>query len=715
MPESLETKAAKHILIVDDDAMVRLLARAALADLDVRIDEASDGAEAVALFQDAQFDLILLDVEMPILDGLTACERIRSLPGGADVPILIATGLDDAGAIVDAYERGATDFIIKPISWSIFAQRVRYLMRANESFKALRESEGRLHDAHRLAHLGDWVWNLRTGQADWSEEILRIFGWEASAESVSYADFLEAVHPEDRSAVTHAVGEALERQDGFGLAHRLNRADGAERVLFSQGRVQVDDRGEPMQLRFVMQDITERREAEERIHRLSAYDALTGLFNRDEFIQYAQRALSAASEVGGLLALIVLDVDRFKRINDTLGHTAGDEVLRTVAARIVQTTRSFGPLIQPDVQHETLVALARSGGDEFMIALTGFRDIAGVPLFVQHVMEALAAPIQAMTEEVFFSCSVGIALGPEDGTDVNELLMKADTALMHARAEGGNCFRFYATEMNRRAAERIGLEARLNRALENDELELHYQPQIDLATGEVVAFEALLRWFPADRPPVPPGEFIPIAEESGLIVKLGDWVIRAACLQLRAWREAGYAPVRVAVNLASRQFLEPGLVETVTQLLAETGTASECLELELTERILMADAVEVRAKLHALKEIGVKLSVDDFGTGYSSLAYLKRFPLDTLKIDRSFIIELGEDPTDAAIVSAIVALSRGLNLSTIAEGVETQAQRNLLVDLGCAQAQGYLFSRPLPASEVVSFLIRGVRARSSAP
>jgi predicted signal transduction protein with EAL and GGDEF domain len=323
--------------------------------------------------------------------------------------------------------------------------------------------------------------------------------------------------------------------------------------------------------------------------------------------------------------------------------------------------------------------------------------------FARRLLESLAQPIQAAGQDIFITASAGIAVCPNDGETVDTLLRNADVAVRHAKDEGGNGFRFYSKEMNERALDRLNLETRLNRALEHQELSLFFQPQIDLGSGHTVGFEALLRWHPADRAPVPPNEFIPIAEETGLIIPIGEWVLHAACAQLNRWKKQGHRLRPLAVNLSARQFTQPNLAQTVCEALSTNAIEPRYLELELTESVIMRDADASRRQLEALKQLGVRLAIDDFGTGYSSMSYLKRFPLDTLKIDRSFIRDLSANPTDRDIVSAIVALGKSLKLTTIAEGVETVDQRTTLAELGCNQFQGFLVSRPVPASELAAF------------
>jgi len=705
MPNHSKPEHQARVLVVDDDSMVRVLTRAALKKLSLEVEEAGNGEEALELFMRGGFSLVLLDVEMPIMDGFTACSKIRALPQGDGVSIVIITAMDDLASIRRAFELGATDFITKPINWPMLTHRMRYLLRARNAFDQLRESQVRLSEAQRIARLGHWDWDIKTGDSLWSEETFRILGREPGEITPTYSAFLEAVHPEDRRTVSRAVCDALEGSNAFGLEHRVRLPDGSERNVFSQGRLLTGVDTEFKQLRCIVQDVTERKQAEERIYQLSYYDELTGLPNREMFMELAERMLSASRRDGSDAAILFLDIDRFKRFNDSLGHPVGDKLLQTVATRLDHSVRSSDIVAKTGFQDDFPYSLARPGGDEFLILLRGLHGPDSIANFVQRILQELALPIITDAGEIFISASVGISLFPADSVAANELVMHADTALVHAKSDGGNCFRFFAKGMNDRAVERLSLESRLNRAIDNQELQLYYQPQVNLVTGKLEGLEALLRWITPGQRSVSPAEFIPIAEESGLIGEIGKWVIEAACAQIALWCAGGYTLVPVAVNLSARQFTQPDLVETISTALTASDIAPKYLELELTERILMADVIDIRAKLFALKGIGLRLSVDDFGTGYSSLAYLKQFPLDTLKIDRSFIKDLGMDQSSEAIVSSIVALCKGLKLGAIAEGVETAAQREILRNLGCTIIQGYLMSRPVPAEDVVRFFV----------
>lgn len=696
--------SSQTVLIVDDDAMLRVLARSALGQLGLAVSEAGNGAEALELFAQNPFDIVLLDLEMPVMDGFTACHKLRALPGGTSATLIMVTGLNDSESINKAYELGATDFVTKPINWSILNQRLRFILRVREAFHALQENEAKLLETHQIANLGHWEWDVSRDFAEWSEKVFDILGRTPETFTPTYSAFLQAVHPDDRAIFNQTLGQAVEHGEAYQLEHRIVLPDGRVRHILSQGKALLGVNGQVLKIRNVVQDITQRKYAEERIFRLSYYDSLTGLPNRDMFKEYAGRMLAAAERDGSRAAVILLDLDRFKRINDSLGHTAGDALLKEAAARISSSVRQSDLFAKFQNREDLPYSLARPGGDEFVLLIRGLERTDGVSSFVQRLLANLSRPLVTMQQEVLISASVGVALFPEDGQQQDTLLSHADIALGHAKEAGGGCFRFYSKEMNQWVHERVTLESRLNHAIENAELEVFYQPQVRLDNGQLVGFEALLRWHTEGGDMISPNEFIPIAEETGLILEIGDWVLESVCRQLRTWQDHGCLPVPVAVNLSARQFSDQDLVRKIADRLSTFRLSPELLELELTERVIMRDVHENRIKLQSLKDIGVKLSVDDFGTGYSSMNYLKRFPLDVLKIDRSFVEDLVTDKNDEAIIRAIVALSKGLNLTTIAEGVETEPQRQLLASIGCDVMQGYLVSRPVPVKQAEAFL-----------
>jgi diguanylate cyclase (GGDEF)-like protein/PAS domain S-box-containing protein len=441
----------------------------------------------------------------------------------------------------------------------------------------------------------------------------------------------------------------------------------------------------------VFSDITERKASEARIAFLAQHDALTGLPNRALLHDRLEQALANAVRRQKRIALLFLDLDRFKTINDSLGHMMGDQLLQGVALRLSACVRETD-------------TVSRQGGDEFLIVLTDVEVPADAARVAEKILDRLREPFQINTQQLGTSFSIGIALYPEDGQDVESLMKNADTAMYHAKESGRNTYRFFDEVMNVNALERLHLENALRRALENNEFQLYYQPQVDLATGRIIGMEALLRWFSGTLGSVPPARFIPIAEECGLIVPIGRWVLHEACRQARHWQDAGFAPVPVAVNLSALQFRRDDIIATVRDVLETNGLDGQWLELELTESLLMQSGNAVEDTLARLKKLGVRMSIDDFGTGYSSLAYLKRFPVDRLKIDQSFVRDLNEDPDDAVLVRTIIQLGHNLRLEVIAEGTETPEQMEFLRQEGCTAAQGYLFSPPLPAEAVTGLL-----------
>ncbi len=438
-------------------------------------------------------------------------------------------------------------------------------------------------------------------------------------------------------------------------------------------------------------DLTERKEAEDRIRQLAEFDPLTGLPNRSLLSDRLAQVMARAERENRLVATLVLDLDRFKNINDSLGHTVGDQLLQGVAARLLKLVR----------QSDTV---SRLGGDEFVVVLTGLEHTAQALPVARKILDALAAPFEIGEHEMLITPSIGIALYPDNAGDPETLLKHAEAAMYHAKHQGRNTFQFFAPEFNLWATERLHIENGLRHALARDELQLHFQPQIDLSTRHIVGCEALLRWQPAEEPMVMPDRFIPIAEETGLIVPIGQWVLEQACGQLARWDAEGIPPIHMAVNVAVPQLRQPGFVDKVRHTLEQTGIAPSRLEIEVTESVLLDKDERISTTLEGLVALGVKLSLDDFGTGYASLSYLRNFRFNVLKIDRSFVMELHRNEADIKLIRAILSIARDLSLQTVAEGVESEVQDVILQELGCHIGQGYHFSRPLPADRMGEFM-----------
>ncbi len=444
-------------------------------------------------------------------------------------------------------------------------------------------------------------------------------------------------------------------------------------------------------LRKVLRYAIERKESAQHLLSLAQYDRLTGLANRDLFRDRLRQAMARAERSGRSVAVMFLDLDRFKSVNDSLGHLAGDELLVEIAGRLQESVRRTD-------------TIARLGGDEFTVILEGLNHPHEAEMICRNILRAVAEPVLLQRHEIYISTSIGVTFFPGDDTDINALIRNADAAMYRAKEEGRNRYHLFTADINARAVRRLALESALRHASERRELHLCYQPKVDLTRGVVIGAEALLRWHSPEHGVVSPVEFIPVAEESGLIVPIGEWVLEQACQDLRAWRHAGFEDISVAVNLSARQFRYGDLVNVVTRALAGAGVPPGRLELEITESLLMDDTEASQIALRELKALGTSLFLDDFGTGYSSLAYLKKFPLDGLKIDRSFVNDLPGDLDDEAITGAILALGKALRLEVVAEGVETGAQADYLRNAGCELAQGYHFSPPLRRPDFLTWL-----------
>ncbi|OLC53286.1 MAG: hypothetical protein AUH92_06260 [Acidobacteria bacterium 13_1_40CM_4_69_4] len=686
------------ILVVDDDTSIRELVKEALERFQFAVMEARNGKDGVAAFAAYKPELVLMDVRMPEMDGFQATAALRRLPAGATTPILILTGLDDTDSIRRAYEAGATDFASKPINLLVLGHRVRYMLRAKRTLDELRESKARLADAQRIARLGHWDRELKSGRMRWSEEMYRIFGVDARTFTPNLQAYLELLQPQDRELVARATGEAVRKEGPYSFDARIVMPDGGVRHVHEQAEIVCEDDGTPLRLSGTTQDITERKQIEEQIRFLAYYDGLTRLPNRALFMERLGQALASAQRQSRTLAMLFLDLDRFKRINDTLGHTLGDRLLQAVSGRLKKCLRSTDTIARGDPLAGT-DSVARLGGDEFIVTITDIARGEDAAKIARRVLDSLNEPFKLEEHEVVVTGSIGISLFPHDGADVETLLKNADSAMYHAKDAGRGTYQFYSKSMNAAAFQRLALENSLRKALERGEFMLYFQPQVDVSSGTIFGAEALIRWRHPDLGMVSPADFIPLAEETGLILPMGEWVLHAAGAQGKAWQDAGFGPLIVAVNLSGRQFRQQQLVQTVEDALKATGLDPRCLELEITESILVQSVDDTLATLKRMRAMGLRVSLDDFGTGYSSLTYLKRFPIDTLKIDQSFTRDIATDAGDAAITAAIIAMSEGLKMAVIAEGVETEEQRDSLLQRGCRLMQGYLFGRPVPAEQ----------------
>jgi diguanylate cyclase (GGDEF)-like protein len=691
--------ALPRVLIVDDDETMRLMLGETMrqAGFDVRV--AVDGEDALTQLQHTP-DLILLDVEMPGIDGFELCRRIRLANDATRLPILMVTGYDDIESINRAYESGATDFIAKPISWPVLGKRAQYVLRSARAAQALYDAELRnramleaIPDLTVVISSDGTVLDFKPGTETLSQR---------SPEPAIGSDLRQWLSDSAAALLLPRIEQAIRTGEIQSVVYQL--PNGETQSCFEARLVRCGTD----QVMAVIRDVTAQRRDEEKIHRLAYFDPLTGMPNRQHFLDRLGRQLRRAQLDGEKVGLLFLDLDRFKNVNDSLGHNAGDQLLQQVADRMTQTLRA-GDIASRAHRGEISPSLARLGGDEFTVVVAGLKDITGAARVAERIQATCAKPFNIDGHEITASFSIGIAMYPDDGLDTATLLKHGDTAMYHAKNEGRNGWRAYSTSMTMRARKRLNLEADLRKALVSGEFHLDYQPLVLATTRAICGAEALIRWNHPERGMIRPNEFIPVAEEAGLIVPIGAWVLQRACAQAKQWREGDVDGLTMAINVSAKQLRVEGFALAALKLLSDNGLDPSTLDVELTESILIGSDAVVARELSILHDAGVRLSIDDFGTGYSSMSYLKRFKIDCLKIDRSFIAGLPDSTNDAAIATAIISMAHSLGLEVIAEGVETRGQSDFLRAAGCEKLQGYLFGRPGPP-EALAAMLRGHHA-----
>jgi diguanylate cyclase (GGDEF)-like protein/PAS domain S-box-containing protein len=695
------------ILIVDDEEHNRKLLELILRSDGYLTLTANGASEALAVIARSPPDLILLDVMMPGMDGYQLATMLKADPVTLNIPIIMLTAQLDRAACLAGLNAGAEEFLTKPFESAELRLRVRNLLRLkafsdfmqNHSVVLEQQVQARAADLHRFRAAMDATADAITlvdcktlRFVEVNATACRMFGYTRE-------EMLQ-IGPAQLDAGTN---EQLRREyDAFiagGVGDdsnetRMRRRDGSQ--LFVEVHRHAQRSGADWIIVGVLRDVTERKEAEKRLIQMAHFDALTGLPNRTSFYKNLARTLARAPARGWCVALLCIDLDHFKNVNDTRGHALGDELLCQVSSRLQQCVR-----IRDTV--------SRLGGDEFGVIVAGRDGEQRALVVANRIRETMCVPFVLKDHQIAVTASVGIALSPEDTPDADTLIQYADTAMYQAKSAGRNTSRFFKARMNTDALARLDLETALRKALENEEFVLHFQPKVEVRSGLICGVEALLRWQRPGFGLVPPGEFIGVLEDTGLILPVGRWVIAAACGQIEAWLASSVGPVAVSVNVAGRQFIEGDVERDVIQALEKHHITANLLELEMTESSLMMDAERTVNTLRNLRNLGVGVSIDDFGTGYSSLAYLRRFPLDKLKIDRAFIRGITTNADDAAIVLAIIRMAHTLKLEVIAEGVETEAQLAWLRSHECDQVQGYLFSRPVPAANIDSMVSRSNR------
>jgi len=729
MPRSLSSRAdlaadesidTPRVLLVDDDEVNLLLTSIALRERGFLVTEAISGERALRLLTEFTPDVIVLDALMPGLDGFATCRELRALPGFESMPVLMLTGLDDDASVKRAYEAGATDFFVKSTQWSLLEMRLRHLLRAARTLHELERSQRDLTRAQVLARMGSFEWWRveHGGRLTFSSEGLQVLGLVAPGRRVSVRTLLRMIPEEDRGRVVDMLQRTIEHSQVFDRDMPVRLPDGRQRIVHLEAEPEFNEHGNLVGYTGIVQDLTDRAQQEDKIRHLAHFDSLTGLPNRRQLISRAERAIEQAKRMNHQVGLLLIDLDRFKVINDTLGHGAGDELLMEVARRLRSCVRHSDQVVDAGSEglgvraHRSLEAVGRLGGDEFVALLPEVHSDADAERVALRILEVMRDPIFVGGQECFVTASVGVALFPRDGASVADVLRNADVAMYSVKDAGRNAASLYRPHLAGKGREKLELESALHKALEREELVLHYQPKIDVRSARMVGAEALMRWRRAGKL-VPPAEFIPLAEETGLIVPMSEWLIGEAARQARVWQERQGLETTIAVNMPSRVFERTDLVTHIHEATARHGLPHRCLQLEITENGLMTKVKNVLPALHRLNEIGIEISIDDFGTGYSSLAYLTTLPISELKIDRSFVRDLGITLQSSAVVTAIIALARSLGIRVIAEGVENLRQMEVLHRLGCHTMQGYLFSKPLPADDLDEWLAQTVLPRNA--
>ncbi len=688
-PETDSAAIRARILIVDDDVSFRVSTEQALCSEGFAVQQAASGEQALHMISRQPPDLVLLDAVMDGMDGFQTCRELRELPGG-ELPVLMVTALDDVASLEQAFHAGATGFATKPVSYPSLVQRIRFMLRAHDNESALRDHKTLLQTAQRVARLGYWRWDRHNDHFEMSDNLREMCGIGAEDLPLTLDTYLQRVAAGDRDRVQQRLQAAADDAHLGTFDYHIVTAD--DEVIVVQQDLELLSDGQK-ELLGTVQDVTAQRRSEDQVRKMAYFDALTGVASRSHLMQHLEDTIRIAKRRQEEFTILFLDLDGFKDVNDSLGHDIGDFMLVSIAKRLQEMVR--------DVDF-----VARLGGDEFCILLHDQRDELDAAEVATRCLEVVNQPIELGQQHWRPHVSIGLARYPTDGRNASELLKAADSAMYAAKQAGKHRYAFYRPEMTEEAERRLANEQQLREAVEQQQFELYYQPQIDMRSGKAVSIEALIRWHhPQHGTLVLPDEFIATLERIGLMCQLGNWVIRRACDQAVAWIAAGHTELRIAVNVSSQHFYDPSLVQAISDALEASGLSPERLEIEITEGSVQSDT-KAMVVLRQLQEIGVRIAIDDFGTGYSSLGALKHLPIDTLKIDPVFVHDMMRNNEDAVMLGTIIGLAHALGYTVIAEGVETQAQATVLAGLHCDLAQGFLFSPAVPATPIPALLAR---------
>ena len=681
------------VLIVEDSPSTRMIARATIEGLGLEVVEAPTGREAVALFEAEEIGLVLLDVGLPDIDGFEVAEHIRAHENGADTPIIMLTGKDDVESIQRAFDVGATDFASKPVSWLILGQRLLFVLESARRQREIVAQREELEETQRMAQIGRWSYHVDEGRLDVSASWRDVFG--SPPEENLFERICGGSPQVEQERIRSEFERLIETGRPVEFKHVMIDSDGKERVVYTEARLLEPSNSNGVVVDGHSQDITDREEAEQRARYLAQHDSLTGLKNQAFFRERLTGILAQQKRDGTINALLLVNLDNFSRVNDIRGREIGDNILRTTAKRLVHTVRD-SDLVTTGVPVDSTIS--RVGGDEFSIIISNIMNPTDVARIAMRILEVVREPIQWEDDNVVVTGRIGIAISPEDGDEFGDLIANADAANRHARSAGGSGFEFYRSSMNESARARLGLESDFRGALLTKEIEVRYQPRVDMSTGIVRGAEALARWNHKSRGWVSPEEFVQLAEESGLTFEFGRSIVESVMEQMRRWRTAGYEPLPISINVSPTLLIDDRLPQMIQEVMDVNGIAPSLIEVEITESVLIRCEEEATLALGKLKAMGLTVALDDFGTGFSALTHLQRFPVDVVKIDRSFVEAL-VDETGQAIVRGVISMAHAMGLRVVAEGVENLEQRVFLAEEGCDEEQGYLVSPAVPAAD----------------